>query len=99
MLPGEGSQYGSKNLIPWIYEPRCRGGIKRGLSCNRTAKQLGLGISTAIKWVQRFRQTGSVAPAKCGGYLTIPGLGNELAERGSRCARHAVLPAQILARP
>lgn len=42
--------------------------IKGGLSCNRAAKQFGLAISTVIKWVQRFRQTGSVAPAKFGGY-------------------------------
>jgi len=42
--------------------------IKGGLSCNRAAKQFGLGISTVIKWVQRYRATGSVAPAKFGGY-------------------------------
>ena len=27
-----------------------------------------MGISTAINWVQRFRQTGSVAPDQIGGY-------------------------------
>lgn len=42
--------------------------VKGGLSCNRAAMQFGLAISTVIKWVQRFRQTGSVAPAKFGGY-------------------------------
>jgi len=42
--------------------------LKGGLSCNRTAKQFGLGISTVINWVRRFRETGSIAPDKFGGY-------------------------------
>ena len=37
---------------------------KGGLSCNRAAAQFGLGISTAINWVRRVRETGSVAPAR-----------------------------------
>ena len=39
-----------------------------GLSCNRAAKQFGIGISTAINWVRRQRETGSVAPGKMGGH-------------------------------
>lgn len=39
-----------------------------GLSCNRAAKQFGVGISTAINWVKRVRETGSVAPGKMGGH-------------------------------
>ena len=39
-----------------------------GMSCNRAAKQFGVGISTAINWVRRLRETGSVAPGKVGGY-------------------------------
>jgi transposase len=39
-----------------------------GLSCNRAAKQFGVGVSTAIGWVRRFRETGSVAPGKMGGH-------------------------------
>jgi transposase len=39
-----------------------------GMSCNKAAKQFGVGISTAINWVRRLRETGSVAPAKIGGY-------------------------------
>ncbi len=42
--------------------------LKGGLSCNRAAKQFGLGISTVINWVRRFRDTGSFAPDKFGGY-------------------------------
>jgi transposase len=39
-----------------------------GLSCNQAAKQFGIGISTAIGWVKRQRETGSLAPGKMGGY-------------------------------
>jgi transposase len=39
-----------------------------GLSCNQAAKQFGVAISTAILWVRRLRETGSVAPSKIGGY-------------------------------
>jgi len=39
-----------------------------GLSCNQAAKQFGVAISTAILWVRRLRETGSVAPGKIGGY-------------------------------
>jgi putative transposase len=41
---------------------------QEGLSRNRAAKRFGVGISTAINWVRRFRETGSVAPGKIGGY-------------------------------
>ena len=40
--------------------------VSGGLSCNRAAKRFGVGISTAINWVQRVRETGSVAPGKMG---------------------------------
>ena len=39
-----------------------------GLSCNQAAKQFGVGISTAIGWVRRLRETGSIAPGKMGGH-------------------------------
>jgi len=39
-----------------------------GMSCNRAAKQFGVGISTAINWVKRLRETGGVAPGKIGGH-------------------------------
>jgi transposase len=38
------------------------------LSCNQAAKQFGIGISTAIGWVRRLRETGSIEPGKMGGY-------------------------------
>src|SRR2546426_10922493 len=42
--------------------------VRGGLSCNRVAAQFGLGISTVINWGRRFRETGSGAPSKFGGY-------------------------------
>ncbi|RVN47715.1 transposase, partial [Sinorhizobium meliloti] len=39
-----------------------------GLSCRAAAKRFGIGISTAIDWVRRFRETGSAAPGQMGGH-------------------------------
>ena len=39
-----------------------------GLSRRRAASQFGVAISSVIKWVQRFRETGSVAPGQMGGH-------------------------------
>ena len=42
--------------------------IERGLSCNQAAKQFGIGISTAVGWAGRLRETGSIEPGKMGGH-------------------------------
>ena len=42
--------------------------IEGGLSRNQAAKQFGIGISTAINWSRRLRETGSVKPGQIGGY-------------------------------
>ncbi len=39
-----------------------------GLSRHQAAKRFGVAISTAINWVRRFRETGSVAPGQMGGH-------------------------------
>jgi len=39
-----------------------------GLSCNQAAKLFGIEISTAIGWVNRLHETGSVAPGQMGGH-------------------------------
>jgi len=41
---------------------------KGGVSRRQAAARFGVGISTVINWVRRFRQTGSAAPGKMGGY-------------------------------
>jgi putative transposase len=43
--------------------------VERGeLSRRQAAAHYGVGVSTAIKWVQRVRRTGSVSPGKIGGH-------------------------------
>ena len=39
-----------------------------GLSRHRAARAFDVGVSTVITWVRRFRETGSMAPGKMGGY-------------------------------
>jgi putative transposase len=39
-----------------------------GLSCRQAAVRFGVGISTAIRWVRRQDETGSVAPGQMGGH-------------------------------
>jgi transposase len=39
-----------------------------GMSRNQAAARFGVAASSAIKWVARFRATGSAAPAKMGGH-------------------------------
>jgi putative transposase len=41
---------------------------QKGASCRAVAKRFGVGISTAIPRLRRFRETGSVAPSQMGGY-------------------------------
>src|SRR5271168_4423690 len=52
------------NLRKWLVSAVVSG----GLSCNQAAEQFGVAVSTAIGWVRRQRETGSVAPGKMGGH-------------------------------
>lgn len=40
---------------------------KGGLSRHQAAARFSVGVSSVIRWVTRFRETGSVAPDKMGG--------------------------------
>src|SRR6476469_9338777 len=42
--------------------------VKGGLSRHQAAAQFGVAVSTAINWVRRFSETGSVEPDQIGGY-------------------------------
>jgi transposase len=48
---------------------RLVGAVERdGISGRMAAARFGVSVSSAIKWVRRHRETGSVAPARLGGY-------------------------------
>ncbi len=42
--------------------------IAAGESCRSVAARFGVAVSSAVKWHQRYRATGSVAPGKMGGH-------------------------------
>jgi len=42
--------------------------VSGGLSCNQAAKRFGVAVSTAIGWVRRQRESGSVAAGQMGGH-------------------------------
>ena len=42
--------------------------VNGGISCHWAARQFGIGASTAINWVRRQRESGSVTPGKMGGH-------------------------------
>ena len=39
-----------------------------GLSRRQAAARFGISVSTAINWLRRYRETGSVAPGQMGGH-------------------------------
>ena len=54
----------SMDLRDRVVEAVERGGLSR----NAATRRFGVAVSTAVKWLQRHDTTGSVAPAKMGGY-------------------------------
>lgn len=42
--------------------------MDEGMSCHAAAARFGIAVSSAIKWVQRVRKTGSAAPGQMGGH-------------------------------
>ena len=42
--------------------------VSAGESCRAVAARFGVAVSTVVKWSQRQRRTGSVAPGKMGGH-------------------------------
>src|SRR5438270_10277975 len=60
--------------------------IEGGMSRNRAAKQFGVAISTAIGWMRRVDETGSVAPGQMGGHKPKAVSGDHAVSRsGCRC--------------
>lgn len=46
---------------------RVVGAVAAGESCRAVAARFGVAVSTVVKWSQRYRRSGSVAPDKIGG--------------------------------
>jgi len=42
--------------------------VLAGESCRAVARRFGVAVSSVVKWSQRHRATGSVAPGKMGGH-------------------------------
>ena len=42
--------------------------VLSGQSCRQVAKTFGVSVSSVVKWAQRYRATGSLAPGKMGGH-------------------------------
>jgi putative transposase len=42
--------------------------VAAGGSCRSVAERFGVAVSSVVKWCQRHRATGSVAPGKMGGH-------------------------------
>ncbi len=42
--------------------------VEAGRSCRKTARLFGVSVASVVKWSQRQRRTGSVAPGKMGGH-------------------------------
>ena len=42
--------------------------VQAGESCRAVAARFNVAVSSVVKWHQRYRSTGSVAPCKMGGY-------------------------------
>lgn len=47
---------------------RVVGAVQAGESCRSAASRFGVAVSSVVKWSQRYRSTGSVAPGKMGGH-------------------------------
>lgn len=47
---------------------RVVGAMEAGESCRSAAARFGVAVSSAVKWHQRYRALGSVAPGKMGGH-------------------------------
>lgn len=45
--------------------------VWKGESCRSVASRFGVAISSVVKWSQRYRATGSVAPGQMGGHRKV----------------------------
>jgi transposase len=70
--------------------------VEAGESRRSAARRFGVSASVAVKWLQRVRRTGSVAPDKIGGHR-LPALAGERAWVLARIAEKPDLTLRALA--
>jgi putative transposase len=68
MLAGVGGQHLMTRPLSNDLRERVVAAVGAGESCRSVAARFGVGVSSVVKWSQRYRATGSVAPGKIGGH-------------------------------
>jgi putative transposase len=68
MLAGVGGQHLMTRPLSNDLRERVVAAVGAGESCRSVAARFGVGVSSVVKWSQRYRATGSVAPGKVGGH-------------------------------
>jgi putative transposase len=69
---------------------------REGMSRNQAAARFGVAPSTAIRWVARFRASGSAAPGKMGGHKPKTLRGAHAEWLISRCQERAFTISQLV---
>jgi transposase len=67
LATGEGGQLGMSKPYSEDLRERVVAAVEGGLSRRQAASVFDVGVSTVIRWVQRFRLTGSIAAQPMGG--------------------------------
>ncbi len=76
---------------------RVMAAIMGGMSANAAAARFGVAVSTAVRWEQRYRQTGSAAPGQMGGHKPRRLIGAHRLWLLERCTdRHFTLRGLVL---
>src|SRR5690242_20701856 len=68
MLAGDGGQHRMTRPLSNDLRERVVAAVLAGESCRAVAARFGVAVSSVVKWSQRQRATGSVAPGKMGGH-------------------------------
>src|SRR5579864_1678063 len=68
MLAGIGGQHRMSRPLSMDLRERVIAAVLAGESCRSVAARFGVAVSSVVKWSQRHRATGSVAPGKMGGH-------------------------------
>jgi transposase len=68
MLAGTGGQHWMTAPLSNDLRERVVKATVAGESCRSVAARFGVSVSSVVKWSQRYRATGSVAPGQMGGH-------------------------------